>query len=134
LYYHITNSFFLHISDDQNPVDLITSLLQDGEFQVLLKEFVKTRTTKSAPSAPVPTQSLSRKSLDKHSSTVPVTYDEYRETEETEETEERTESEPSSYDSDKYSRYLYTFDLPDDLKEALRVSNFIWAHYIIQTI
>ena len=131
MYYRITNSFFLHISDDQNPVDLITSLLQDGEFQVLLKEFVKIRMTKSAPSAPVPTQSFSRKSLDKHSSTVPVTYDKYHETEET---EERTESEPSSYDPDKYSRYLYTFDLPDDLKEALRVSNFIWAHYIIQTI
>ena len=122
MYYHITNSFFLHISDDQNPVDLITSLLQDGEFQVLLKEFVKTRTTKSAPSAPIPTQSLSRKSLDKHSSTIPITYNKYHETKET---EERTKSELSSYDSNRYRRYLYTFDLPDDLKEALRVSNFI---------
>jgi len=45
----------LYISDDQILVDLITSLLQDVEFQALLKEFVKTRMTKSAPSASVPT-------------------------------------------------------------------------------
>ena len=118
----------MHISDDQNLVDLITSLLQDVEFRALFKEFIKTKTIKSAPSATVPTQSILRKSLDKCSSTTPVTYDEYRET------EEITESEPSSYDPDKYSRYLYTFDLPDDLREALRVSNFVWVHYIIQTI
>ena len=55
--------------------------------------------TKSAPSASVPTQSISRKSLDKHSSTTPVTYDEYCETEKT---EKRTESESSSYNSDRY--------------------------------
>ena len=120
--------FCLHISDDQNPVDPITSLLQDFEFQALFEEFVKIKTTKSAPSATVPTQSISRKSLDKPASAIPVTYDEYRET------EERTESESNSYDPDRYSRYLYTFDLPDDLREALRVSNFVWVHYIIQTI
>ena len=72
-----------------------------------------------------------RKSLDKHSLTTPITYDKYYKTEET---EERTESEPSSYDSNRYRWYLYTFDLFDDLKETLRVSNFVWVHYIIQTI
>ena len=121
----------MHIFDDQISVDLITSLLQDVKFQALLKEFVKIRTTKSASSASVPTHSILKKSLDKHSSIIPVMYDKYCEIEET---EERTKSEPSSYDSNRYRRYLYTFDLPDDLKEALRVSNFIWVHYIIQTI